>query len=217
MRPKKCPECGDKFVPERQMQPCCRKSECEISFAIRHIEATRKRRRMREAKAERIAAAEDRKVVKAKLEKLKTPNQKRAELIQKAEKAVRDYRRTYELSIGSGCISCGRSQQEVIGTDGWKPGGGFDAGHYHSKGARPGLRLDPDNIWLQCKSCNAGSAKYSRKGATVAKQFRENLIPILGIERVEELDADDKPRHWTDEELIETHATYTAKLKELRK
>lgn len=213
MRAKKCPECGEKYQPNRQMQPCCDKHSCMVSFAMRHAEATQKRRRM----SERMAAAEDRKTVKIKLDKLKTPKQKRSELIQQAEKAVRDFRRTEELLKGSGCISCGRSQQEVIGTDGWKPGGAFDAGHYHGKGARPGLRLTPDNIWLQCKSCNGGSAKYARKGATVAKQFRENLIEKIGLVRVEELDADDKPRHWTDEELIEIRDTNRKLLKELRK
>lgn len=197
------------------MQPgrVCNAIECQA----RHAEEVIADRRKKTAKAERIAAAEDRKTVKLKLNELKTPKQKRGERIQQAEKAVRDRRRTEELLKGSGCISCGRSQQEVIGTDGWKPGGAFDAGHYQGKGARPGLRLTPDNIWLQCKSCNGGSSKYARKGATVAKQFRENLIKEIGFARVEELDADDKPRHWTDEELIEIRDTNNAIYKQLLK
>lgn len=204
-KPRTCRVCKTAFQPSRPLQTvCC--PECAIEQA-----------KFKRSKAERIAAAEDRKTVKMKLNELKTPQQKRSELIQQAEKAVRDRRRTEELLKGSGCISCGRSQQEVIGTDGWKPGGAFDAGHYHGKGARPGLRLTPDNIWLQCKSCNGGSAKYARKGATVAKNFRENLIKEIGLERVEELDADDKPRHWTDEELIEIRDTNRQLLKELRK
>lgn len=211
----RCKYCSELYKPARPMQPgrVCNSIECQA----KHAEEVIADRRKKTAKAERIAAAEDRKTVKIKLDKLKTPKQKRSELIQQAEKAVRDFRRTEELLKGSGCISCGRSQQEVIGTDGWKPGGAFDAGHYHGKGARPGLRLTPDNIWLQCKSCNGGSAKYARKGATVAKQFRENLIEKIGLVRVEELDADDKPRHWTDEELIEIRDTNRKLLKELRK
>lgn len=216
MRPKKCPECGEKYQPTRQLQPCCDKDECKLSFAVRHAEVSRKRRQLRAAQAERVAAREDRKTVKLKLENLKTPQKKRSELIQQAEKAVRDVRRTEELLKGSGCISCGRSQQEVIGSDGWKPGGAFDAGHYHGKGARPNLRLEPDNIWLQCKSCNAGSSKYARKSATVSKQFRENLIAKIGLRRVEELDADDRPRHWTEDELISIRDANRAKLKELK-
>lgn len=210
----RCRFCATIYKPARSMQPgrVCNDPECQAKFALEDIDKKRKQRQA----AERIAAREDRKTIKIKLDKLKTPGQRSKDLMQEAEKAVRDYRRTYELMIGSGCISCARTQQEVIGSDGWKPGGAFDAGHYHGKGARPGLRLTPDNIWLQCKSCNGGSAKYARKGATVAKQFRENLIQRIGIERVEELDADDKPRHYTDDQLIEIRDTYRAKLKELK-
>jgi hypothetical protein len=217
MRKRKCPECGEKYQPTRPLQPCCEKEDCRVRYAIRHIEAKRKRQKMQLSKAERIAKAEDRKTIKLKLDKLKTPHQRRSELIQQAEKAVRDYRRVFELNKGSGCMSCGRSQQQVIGTDGWKPGGAFDAGHYHGKGARPNLRLTPDNIWLQCKSCNGGSAKYARKGATVAKQYRDNLVKEIGLARVEELDADDAPRHWTEEELLAIRNEYRAKHKELMK
>ena len=204
-KPRKCRVCKADFQPVRCLQTVCG-PEC----AIKHAQAKR-------SKSERIAEIADRKIIKAKKEALKTPKQKRSELIQQAEKAVRDYRRNYELMKGSGCISCGRSQQEVIGTDGWKPGGAFDAGHYHGKGARPNLRLEPDNIWLQCKSCNAGSSKYSRKGAAVSKQYRDNLILEIGLSRVEELDSDDKARHWTDEELIEIRDRNRQLLKELRK
>lgn len=204
-KPRKCRVCRTDFQPVRCLQTVCG-PEC----AIKQAQAKR-------SKEERIAQLEDRKVIRMRKEALKTPKQKRSKLVQQAEKAVRDYRRTYELAKGSGCMSCSRSQQEVIGTDGWKPGGAFDAGHYHGKGARPNLRLEPDNIWLQCKSCNGGSAKYARKGATVSKQFRENLIKEIGIERVEQLDADDKPRHWTDDELIAIKSHYQKLTREMKK
>lgn len=211
-KPRKCRVCKADFQPSKPLQNIC-SFECEVQRGIILAERSKAKRE----KAERVAEAASRKIIKQKLEGLKTPKQKRASLIQQTEKSVRDYRRVYELKRGSGCISCGRSQHEVIGTDGWKPGGAFDAGHYHGKGARPNLRLTPDNIWLQCKSCNGGSSKFSRKGATVAKQYRENLIAEIGLARVEELDADDTPRHWTDEELIEIRDTNRAKLKELKK
>ena len=196
------------------MQPgrVCNSIECQVSF----VEREREKQRKSKAKAERIAGIAERKTIRLRKEQLKTPSQRRSELIKQAEKEVRDYKRLSELLNGCGCISCGRSQSEVMGTDGWKPGGGFDAGHYHSKGARPGLRLEPDNIWLQCKSCNAGSSKYTRKRETVGKQYRENLIKKIGRDRVEELDADDKPRHWTEEELIATRDKYREKNKILR-
>ena len=204
MKAKTCKICRVKFAPSRPMQVVC-SPQCASAYAWRE-----------KTKAEVVVAREDRKAVRLKLEKLKTPHQKRAKLIQAAEKEVRDYKRLSELKNGSGCISCGRSQQEVIGTEGWKPGGAFDAGHYHGKGARPNLRLEPDNIWLQCKSCNSGSANYAKKAATVSKQFKENLIARIGLSRVEELDADDNARHWSDEELIEIASTYKQKVKELK-
>lgn len=212
-KPKKCQNkgCPNKFIPQFPMQQGC-SIDCRVTIGI---EAAKKLK-AKKAASDRKAKAEEKRADKEKLESLKTPKQKRSDLIQKAEKSVRDYRRAFELMRGSGCISCGRSQKEAFGTDGWKPGGAFDAGHYHSKGARPNLRMEPDNIWLQCKSCNAGSSKYARKGAVVSKQYRENLIKEIGLSRVEELDADDKARHWSEEELIEIDSIYKLKLKELK-
>jgi hypothetical protein len=40
-------------------------------------------------------------------------------------------------------------------------------------------------VWLQCKSCNAGSAKYTRKARTVAAAFEANLRAHIGDERVD--------------------------------
>lgn len=211
-KPRCCRICKEMFQPRKALQNVC-SFECEVKLGIVMAERSKNRRE----KAERVAEVASRKLIKLKLEKLKTPHQIRSELIQQTEKAVRDYRRVYELKKGSGCISCGRSQRDVLGSDGWKHGGAFDAGHYHGKGARPNLRLTPDNIWLQCKSCNGGSSKYAIKGATVAKQYRENLIAEIGLDRVEELDADDKPRHWTIEELKAIKSEYKQKLKELTK
>ncbi len=134
-----------------------------------------------------------------------------------AEKAVRDNRRTYELSIGSGCICCGGSQESILHAQGWKTGGAFDAGHFLGKGARPELRLVPNNIWLQCKSCNAGSSKFSRKGETVSQGFRAGLIARIGLEAVEALEADHAPRKETIEQLKAITADYRAKTKELKK
>lgn len=134
-----------------------------------------------------------------------------------AEKAVRDYRRTYELSIGSGCISCGESQESILAAQGWKTGGAFDAGHFLGKGARPELRLVPTNIWLQCKSCNAGSSKFARKGETVSQGFRTGLIARIGLEAVEALESDHAPRKETIEQLKAITAEYRAKTRELKK
>ncbi len=166
-----------------------------------------------QAPARKAIADRERKEIKVRKQGLMT----HSDFVRLAEKAVRDYRRTYELSIGSGCISCGKSQAEIQAAQGWKTGGAFDGGHFLSKGARPELRLEPSNIWLQCKACNAGSSKYARKGVSVAEGFREGLIERIGLAAVEALEADHRPRKHTNEELKAIAAEFRAKVRELKK
>jgi hypothetical protein len=166
-----------------------------------------------EPKARKALADIERKDIKVRKEALKS----RSDHLKDAEKAVRDHRRTYELSIGSGCMSCGQSQEEVRAAQGWKVGGAFDAGHFMGKGARPELRLEPMNIWLQCKACNSGSYMHARKGYTVSQGFRAGLIARIGLEAVEAIEADHEPRKYTVEELKAITAEYRAKTRELKK
>lgn len=202
-RPKKCrvAECGASFVPARLGQAVC-------SPACAILDAPKNQDKARKAIAD-VGRAE----IKVRKEALK----RRTDHLKDAEKAVRDYRRTYELSIGSGCISCGESQESILAAQGWKTGGAFDAGHFLGKGARPELRLIPTNIWLQCKSCNAGSSKYARKGETVSQAFRAGLIARIGLEAVEALEADHEPRKYTVDDLKAIATEYRAKTRELKR
>lgn len=197
----KNPDCGTSFVPQRLGQSVC---SPKCGLAIKDVNQERARKSL-----DQVGRAE----IRVRKEKLKS----RAEHLKDAEKAVRDYRRTYELSIGSGCISCGESQESVLHAQGWKTGGAFDAGHFLGKGARPELRLMPGNIWLQCKSCNAGSSKYAHKGSTVSQAFRVGLIARIGLDAVEALEADHEPRKHTVDELKAITAEYRAKTRELKK
>lgn len=205
-RTKKCrvAECRASFVPQRLGQAVCSLT-CAISDATRS-EANQE-------KARKALDQVERREIKVRKEALKS----RSDHLKDAEKAVRDYRRTYELSIGSGCISCGLSQEEIRAAQGWKVGGAFDAGHFMGKGARPELRLEPTNIWLQCKACNSGSYMHARKGYTVSQGFRAGLIARIGLEAVEALEADHEPRKHTVEELKAITAEYRAKTRELKR
>lgn len=176
-------------------------ADCAISLTV-----------SKRGKAEKVAAVKERRETKVKLEKLKT----RADWLKEAKIAIQRFRRLEELAKYSGCMSCGRSQEEVAGTDGWKPGGAWDGGHFLSKGARPELSLEPLNIWLQCKSCNGGSGKYARKGYTVNAAFRLNLIERIGLEKVEWLEGQHEPCHYTIDHLKAIKATYAAKTKALK-
>ncbi|MBM6442379.1 recombination protein NinG [Pseudomonas sp. MIL9] len=203
-RRKRCPSCRVMFTPSRAAQAVCGEIEC----AIAHGKSEKGQEAARKALADIY-----RRDIKVRKEALKS----RADHLKDAEKAVRDYRRTYELSIGSGCISCGGSQESILAAQGWKTGGAFDAGHFLGKGARPELRLIPTNIWLQCKACNSGSYMHARKGYTVSQGFRNGLIARIGLEAVEALEADHEPRKYTVDELKAITAEYRAKTRELKR
>lgn len=197
---KVCKTCKAKFAPARPMAVCC-SSMCALSLA-----------RSKRGKAEKVAMVKDRRETKAKLAKFKT----RGEWLREAKTAIQKFRRLEELAKGRGCMSCGRPQHEVIGGEGWKPGGAWDGGHFMSKGAHPELALEPLNIWLQCKSCNGGSSKYARKGYTVNAAFEAHLIEQEGAELVEWLKGPHEPKHYTIEELIAIKQEYAARVRELK-
>ncbi|WP_324730995.1 recombination protein NinG [Pseudomonas paeninsulae] len=204
-KPKTCknPACAGKFIPQRLGQAVCG-PRCAI------VEA---KQPANQKKARVAIEQRERREVKARKEALKT----HGDYVGEATSAVQAYRRVYELSIGSGCMSCGKTQAQVQADQGWKTGGAWDGGHFLGKGARPELRLVEQNIWLQCKGCNGGSAKYARKGESVANGFRAGLIERIGLEAVEALEADHMPRKPATEELKTITAEYRAKLRELKK
>jgi len=202
-KPKKCAvrTCRAPFVPARPFVTWC-STDCAVVIARAKQDKQRKETDM----AERRETRERR-------EKLKS----RGDYVQEATSAVQAYRRVYELSIGSGCISCGKTQEEVQAAQGWKTGGAWDGGHWLSKGARPELRLEENNIWLQCKGCNGGSAKYARKGESVKDGFEAGVIDRIGREAAEALKNDHRPRHYTICDLKAITADYRQKLRELKR
>lgn len=204
---KVCQNCKMKFIPDLPGAIAC-SEPCAIAHAV---SVNGKARKVAAVRADKLAAA-DRKDTRAKLDKLKT----RGQWLKEAKTAIQRFRRLEELALGSGCISCGRSQQEVVSTDAWKPGGAWDGGHFLSKGARPEMALNPMNIWLQCKSCNAGSSKYARKGYTVGASFRANLVDRIGLEAVEALEVDHGPNHFTVDQIIAIKTEYAAKARALK-
>ena len=203
-RQRKCanPACDVKFTPKIGQKVCC----WQCGLAIADQPANQKKARMAIEQRERCE-------IKVRKERIR----KYGDFMADAEKAVRDYRRTYELSIGSGCMSCGKDQHTIQAEQGWKTGGAWDGGHFLGKGARPELRLEENNIWLQCKGCNGGSAKYARKGESVRNGFRAGLIERIGLPAVEALEADHRPRKYTIDELKQITAHYRALLRDLKK
>lgn len=173
-------ECRANFTPSRPLQTVC--SPICASRLIEH---------RKEQQAKRIAKLE-RADTRARKEKIKT----RAEWMREAQQACNAWVR--ERDRGLPCISCGRHHQ-----------GQNHAGHYLSTGARPNLRFDPRNIWLQCAPCNTHLS-----GNLI--NYRINLIERIGLEAVEQLEADLAPKKWTIDQLREIRDTYRADLKRLR-
>lgn len=186
MRLKTCKVCKSRFEPSRQMQACC-----SIPCAIEHGRKTRD-------KAERVASIEARKVIKVKLDKLKTVR----DWTKEAQVAFNAYIR--ERDKDQLCICC---NQPLSSGD---VGGKYDCGHYRSVGSAPHLRFDPRNAHAQRKQCN-------RWGAGRAVDYRLGLIARIGLASVESLEADQEPRKYTIEELKAIKAHFIAMRKELKK
>lgn len=185
MKPKCCKVCRVEFVPTKPMQRVCG-YDCALTLA-----------QSERAKAEKRAAVRDRRETKAKLDAMKGVPYWMAE----AQKAFNTYVRLRDA--GKPCICCGQPLGEG------SVGGGYDAGHYRSRGAAPHLRFDERNCHAQRKYCN----QYL-SGNVVG--YRKGLIERIGLEEVEALEADNTVHKWTVDELKEIKARYARMAKELK-
>lgn len=206
--PKRCKHCCEKFTPEE----LARRLRLHISCIDGYAEAQEAKAKRMEEKKARAAARVERAETRRRKQALET----RGEVLAQAKLAIQAFRRHEELAKGRGCMSCGRSREEVESGE-WRPGGYWDGGHFKGKGAFPELALEPLNIWLQCKSCNAGSGKYARKGYTVSASFETNLIAAEGQDLVDWLNGPHDAKHYDIDQLRSIRDTYRAKLKQLKK
>lgn len=103
------------------------------------------------------------------------------------------------------CISC----PTVLATLDDTPGGGYDCGHYRSRGSAPHLRFDFRNAHGQCKKCN-------RYRAGNAADYRIGLIVRIGLAAVEELECDQVGGAWTIPGLLAMKADFRAQLRALK-
>lgn len=183
--------CRALFVKSRPMQKVC-SPECS------HILAVQKRKAA-EDKQERARRKETRERLQQHIRK--------PVLEQKARKALQELRRHEDIAAGHGCVSCDKPYD---GYENRSAGHGWDGGHYRSVGSAAHMSLVPNNIWLQCVRCN------DRLGGNHV-EYRKRLVQRIGIEAVEALEADNEPRNYTRDELIQLAAHYRAKLRELKK
>lgn len=204
LKQRTCKSCNKSYMPIKAAQPRCK--QCTYDWEIEK-KVKRGMAIVNKGKKERKSIAA--KKQKADKESIKTKPQwtKDAQIWFNKFIRMRD--------AGLDCPSCYRTIEAIEGNDGWKPGGAWDCGHYLTRGAYPELRFHEDNAHRQCKSCNAGSGKYTHKSKTVGEIYRVKLIAKIGLDKVEWLEGPHEPAKYTIDDLKEIIATYKAKCKEL--
>ena len=186
-KPRTCRVCKTVFQPHKIMQTVCG-PEC----AIKQAQAKR-------AKAERIAKAEDRKTVKAKLLDMEP----KSYWWKIAKRWFHLWVRTRDE--GKECISC-----DTILINTGKVGGDYDAGHRRSVGSAKHLEFDERNVHGQCKYCNDRLAGNP-------DGYNAKLPSRIGQEVYDSLMADQAPRNLTSDDYKKIADRYKQLLKELHK
>lgn len=141
-------------------------------------------------------AREERKAHRAARERIKT----RSEHMREAQAAVNAYVR--ERDHGKPCISCGSLPAH-------RYGGAIDCGHYRSTGSAPHLRFNLKNMAAQCVKCN-------RFLGSRTVEYRIGLIEKIGLESVEELEADQSVRKFDIEYLSRIKRIFRKKTRRAR-
>ena len=94
------------------------------------------------------------------------------------------------------CISCGNPLEHQ------SLGGGYDAGHYRSRGAASHLRFNLLNCHAQCKKCN-------RYLSGAAAEYRIGLSRKITKSQLEAIESDNTPRRFTVEYLKRVKSIFT--------
>ena len=103
------------------------------------------------------------------------------------------------------CISCGKTKA-VSG--GYTGAGGWDAGHYRSRGASPELRFNEDNCFKQCVKCN-------RDFSGNIVNMRIGILKRIGQVRLDIIEGPHEPQKYTVEDLKAIRAKYKLLIKAL--
>ena len=125
-------------------------------------------------------------------EKLK----RKSDYVREAQTAFNAYIRQRDSVLP--CISCGRHHT-----------GQIHAGHYRATSVAPALRFNEFNVHSQCQPCNC-----HKHGNLI--DYRINLIKRIGQAKVDWLESNHQPMHYTIEELKEIKQKYNRMTRELK-
>ena len=168
---RKCKSCGN-YIRDFIVTP--KGVFCSIDVAVKYSYQNK-------SKGADIVRKEQKKKDAIRKEKLKTAG----EYMKEAQAAVNKYIRARDRH--KPCVSCGSMPSDKLG-------GSFDAGHYRSRGSASHLRFNLLNIHKQCVKCN-------RFKSGNAVDYRIELIKRIGLENIEKLESDNKPKKFTIEYL----------------
>lgn len=146
--------------------------------------------------AEKSAIARKKKENRQHKEKLEAIKPK-SEYLREAQRVFNQYIRLRDAHLG--CISCGNHQSNQ-----------YAAGHFRTVGSAPHLRFDERNVHKQCnRYCN-----LELSGNIL--NYRAGLIAKIGLEAVEQLEADNTPKHYSIDDIKQIKITYKEKIKALK-
>ena len=193
-----CPICSTEYTPRSSLQKVCHNYRCAIAYNKQRDAEIAAREIRKQEKLQRAEWRERRKALKTD-----------SELKQEAQRAFNAYIRARDE--GEACISCGETNPPDL------HGGQWDCGHFKTVGGFPELRFVECNAFRQCKSCNAGSAKYGAKAASVERMYRASLADKFGQELVDWLDGPHEMTNYRRDDFIRIRDEYRKKTRELRK
>ena len=209
----KAPNCGTRYEMTKRAPAFRKWCSPECGVIIAKIENEKKKQKAIKAKAtkEKKYWQEWNRETKRRKVAIKTKSDFEEDLQKVFNKYIR-LRDRHER-----CISCNRTNAEVMSTDGWKTGGIWDCGHFYGVGAYPELRYCEDNAYKQCKSCNGGSGQYANPNRTISEQYRYYLVKRVGQDMVDWLDGPHEALNYIIDDLKVLIAKYKKVNKEIER
>lgn len=184
----KCKQCNHKFGKDESSIIINLKRFCDYDCATKFGKENIKKGKVKKEREERKVTRERKKELRPK-----------SWYVKEAQKWFNKYIRLRDAK--ESCICCDRPPTNEIQ---------WHAGHFLTTGARPEHRFNEDNCHKQTSYCN------NHLSGNVA-EYRKRLIEKIGLERVECLESDHKPKNYTIKDLELIIVKYKVKCKELEK